>query len=372
MKKQRDSGMELLRIFAILLVLGVHLFSYAGFYEAAKDAGGHAHSTALLMKLATRSAVNIFILITGYFMADRPFRLKKSAARTFDLYKKMLFYSVVLTLVFLPFGKAALISQGEQLTVFQAVFKGLLPVSSQTWYFLTDYLLLCLLIPFINLALQMLTKREYRILLVILILLMSVWATLLYIKPFSLIFEPFGYERALRGKNLFHFIFIYILGGYLCFYHPPRKKPNFLFLGAAAACVLLNYLLLTRLPASLGYAKVSLQYSNPLVIANAVFLLLFFKDLHFRSRIVNALASTTLGVYAITEFRFLRTKLWTWISFRNVDCSHPVKNIVMVASAILAIFLVCAGIDLLREKLFVFAGRFWNGQKEKRKNLKKT
>ena len=50
-KRERDSGMELLRIFAMLLVICVHMFSYGGFYTAAKAVGGHVHSTALLMKL---------------------------------------------------------------------------------------------------------------------------------------------------------------------------------------------------------------------------------------------------------------------------------------------------------------------------------
>ena len=54
-KRERDSGMELLRIFAMLLVICVHMFSYGGFYTAAKAVGGHVHSTALLMKLASRS-----------------------------------------------------------------------------------------------------------------------------------------------------------------------------------------------------------------------------------------------------------------------------------------------------------------------------
>ena len=91
-KRERDSGMELLRIFAMLLVICVHMFSYGGFYTAAKAVGGHVHSTALLMKLASRAAVDIFILITGYFMSQQSFNLQKSLHRSFDVYKKMLFY----------------------------------------------------------------------------------------------------------------------------------------------------------------------------------------------------------------------------------------------------------------------------------------
>ena len=81
LKKERDSGIELLRIFAILMVIGVHAFSYGGFFSAAQQIGGHVASTALLMKLATRPAVNIFVMITGFFMVHVPFDPKKNLRR---------------------------------------------------------------------------------------------------------------------------------------------------------------------------------------------------------------------------------------------------------------------------------------------------
>lgn len=358
-KRERDSGMELLRIFAILLVIGVHMFSYGGFYDACKAVGGHVHSTALLMKIATRSAVNIFVLITGYFMVDRPFDLKKSLRRSAGVYQKMLFYSVVLTVVFLCLGSEYLIARGKLMEPWQAVLKGLFPVTSQTWYFLTNYLLLCLLIPFLNMGLQMLTKKEFRLLLILLVLLLCVWPTVLPMRPFKYVFEPFGYKGFLTGKNIFHFVLMYILGGYLSFFTAPRKRSNFWFLGGAVGSLLLNYLLFTRLPGWFNYSEVALMYSNPLVIANAVFLLLFFRDVHFRSRLVNLLASTTLGVYAISEFRFLRTYLWRWIHFDKADCGNVFKNVLAVAAAALAVFLACAVIDLLRAQLFRLMGFLW-------------
>ena len=354
--RERDSGMEVLRIFAILLVICVHMFSYGGFYDAAKAVGGHVHSVALLMKLASRAAVDIFLLITGYFMVDRPFDLKKGLQRSAGVYQKMLFYSVVLTIIFLCLGSEHLIAYGKQMPVWQAILKGIFPVTSQTWYFLSDYLLLCLLMPFLNLALQMLTKKEYRVLVIILVLLMSVWAVLLPMRPFNYVFETFGYKNVLVGKNIFHFVFIYILGGYISFYTAPRKKPNFLYLAGALGTIVLNYLLFTRLPGWFGYQAVAQQYSNPLVIANAVFLLLFFRDVHFRSRLVNLLASTTLGVYAISEFRFLRTVLWKWIHFEKADVGNVFKNVCMVALAAVTVFLACALIDLLRVQLFRLLG----------------
>ena len=125
----------------------------------------------------------------------------------------MLFYSVVLTAIFLCLGPAYWVDRGNVFSLKQVIFKGLLPVSSQTWYFLTDYLLLCLLIPFVNLALQKLTKKQYLSLAAGLTLFMSVGMTLVHVQPFSFVIEPFGYNEMVGGKQVFHFLYIYILGG---------------------------------------------------------------------------------------------------------------------------------------------------------------
>lgn len=347
MKKERDSGIELLRIFAMLLVIMVHAFSYGGFYAAARSAGGATADAALLMKLTTRSAVNIFVIITGFFMVHAPFDLQKNLRRAGRIYQKMLFYSVAPTLIFLCLGSSYWVDRGNVFGLKQVVLKGLLPVSSQTWYFLTDYLLLCLLIPFLNLALQKLTKKQYLLFALALTAFMSVWMTLVHVQPFSFVIEPFGYEDAVRGKQVFHFVFIYILGGYFGRFHPPKEKPNVLFLLGAAGTVVLNFLLYVYLPKRWGWRDVAGDYTNPILVLNAVLLLLFFKDLHFRSRVVNALAGTTLGVYALTEFRFLRTVLWKTVNFEKFDNSNLWLNFWHVALVAGGVFLAAAAVDLL-------------------------
>ena len=347
MKKERDSGIELLRIFAMLLVIGVHAFSYGGFFAAAKDGGGHGAAAALFMKLATRAAVNIFVIITGYFMIHAPFDLKKNLRRAGGIYQKMLFYSVVLTAVFLLLGASRWVDRGNTFTAWQVILKGLLPVSSQTWYFLTDYLLLCLLIPFLNAALQKCDEKQYRLLALALTLFMSFFVTLVHIRPFNLVLEPFGYEAFVKGKQVFHFVYIYVIGGYFGRFSNDRKTPHPVWLLGALGTVLCNYALYTRLPSSLGFQSVAGDYANPLLVLNAVFLLLFFKDLHFKNRLVNALGGATLGVYCLTEFRYLRTVLWNTVSFKRMDNSNLWLNFVHVAAVLIGVFLVAAAVDLL-------------------------
>ena len=352
LKKERDSGIEVMRIFAALCVIGVHALSHGHFMERARAYGGAVHTEALLIYFSVRVAVNAFVIISGYFMVTGAFDLKKSLKRAGNIYTRLLFYSLVITAVFLLLGSDFWLVDGKILPPKRALLLAFFPLSSQALYFLTDYLLLCLLAPFANLAVQKLTKRQYLLLLVVLTLWMSVWLTLAQVWPFSIVFDDFGYGHLFGGKNVFHFLYVYLLGGYVRLHVKKRRRPNPVYLLLAAATVFGNYLLHVYLPAKTHYTDISGHYANPIIVAEAVLLLLFFKDLHFKSRAVNRLAATTLGVYAIQEFRYMKTYLWEIVNFRKLATPDPVKNLFVFAGGVLAIYLALSAIDYLREGLF--------------------
>ncbi len=356
MKKERDSGMELLRLFAILAVIGVHALSHGHYYAVAKDLGGSIHSSALLLRVIFRVAVNAFVIITGYFMVHSKFDLKKTLDRARSLWVRMLFYSLTITAVFLCLGSSYWYLNGKFIPLYKGIIRAFLPVTSQPWYFLTDYLILILLAPFLNMVVQKITQKQFLHLILGLTLFMSVWMTLMHVKPFNVAFDSYGYKEMIGGKNAFHFIYIYLLGGYIGLHGKRRPRPQFAYLLGAAATVLVNYFLITRLPSGLKYSDAAYQYANPFVVANAVFLLLFFKDLHFKSRLVNVLASTSMGVYAIAQFPYMRTFMWKVLDFRNFGVSGLFKGLLLLAAVILGVFLCFAAVDLLREQLFRLTG----------------
>lgn len=64
-KKQREGGIELLRIFAIFLITCVHMLNFGGFLgHAASD---FELSILRLLYAFFMIAVNIFVIITGFF-----------------------------------------------------------------------------------------------------------------------------------------------------------------------------------------------------------------------------------------------------------------------------------------------------------------
>lgn len=359
MKKERDSGIELLRIFAIMMVIGVHTFLYGNYYEKAIEVGGIVAETAKYLKLLFRPAVNIFVIITGYFMARSVFDLKKSYKRLFSTYLTLYFYSIVLSLLTLWLGPEYYTIDGEIKGISEIIAEMLLPLFSQQWYFLTDYILMCLFAPFVNLILQNITKKQFQILIGISTVVLSLWMNLTSIKPFDDILRVYGYEEIVEGKNLFSFLYIYMLGGYIGMYVKVRKRPQFLYLIASFFFVWVNYLILVNFDKALNYEEISIYYSNPLVVLSSVCALLFFKDLHFHNRIINTFASTTIGIYAIHEFKFVREIIWGVFDFNKYDCSNLGVNVIRIVVIMLLIFFVCSLIELLRQQLFRGIGVLW-------------
>ena len=215
--KKRDSGIELLRTIAMLMVILIHAFLYGNFYSESIAAGGANAEFMTIIKLSLRPAVNIFLLITGYFMVKSEFNLKKSYSRVLYTYSRIWFYSVILTVIFLILGSEYCIPvmSSTPMPIHKIILRGIFPVTSQMWYYLGNYIIICLLAPFINISLKSITKKQYQILLIILSLFMSVWMTLLKVYPFNLWFNSFSFGSIFDGKNIFSFICIYIIGGYI-------------------------------------------------------------------------------------------------------------------------------------------------------------
>ena len=349
--KKRDSGIETLRVIAMFMVILIHAFLYGNFYNESVALGGANAELMTIIKLSLRPAVNIFLLITGFFMVKSEFNLKKSFSRVLDTYSRVWFYSVVLTVVFLILGSefCVPVSSTTPMAVDKIILRGIFPLTSQMWYYLGNYIILCLLAPFINISLKSITKKQYQILLIILSLIMSVWMTLLKVYPFNIWFNSFSFESVFEGKNIFSFIYIYIIGGYFGLHSPKREHPSFKYLYLAFGCLIVNYLLLSFIDPKMGYRGVAMNYSNPFVILQGVFMLLFFKDLHFHNKFINILASTTLGVYAIHEFTFVRSLLWEKL-FDFRESENPSFISVLLIS--IGIFIVFAAVDLLVQKIF--------------------
>lgn len=317
----RESNMELLRIIAMMLVLGVH------FCGAALSLPEHNGNLGLLSvgdwwKLIVESitiiGVDMFVLISGYF----GIKTRWSGVWKFTL--QVAFYSVGIYFVGLLIG----IWTMNWTTILRSMM-----IYTETYYwFVPAYLGLMLIAPLLNAAIGAMSKRTYSLVLPVLMAVTFYGGWVCDMK-----FSNDGYSTV-------NFCLLYLIARYIRLYVPGhcRTERRLRCAYAIAYVVMLLGIFATSVFTSIAFA-----YNSPFVIGAAVALLLLFSTMRFQSRIVNIVASSAFSVYLIHMHPLL------WIRLKNLIISVAAEMDYVIFGVwcivvMVAIFLACVLIDQIR------------------------
>lgn len=143
-KKQRATGPELLRIVAMILIVVSHASCIgSGIWEQQ----GSLRSFLLLnLYYAGSVGVAAFAMLTGYYMHSSGFRLRGIC----KIVMQTLFYSLICYIIYVISGGVV---HGKEL------LKAFLPITTGQYWFVTAYVGLMLLTPFINMLLRLLSLK---------------------------------------------------------------------------------------------------------------------------------------------------------------------------------------------------------------------
>ena len=348
-RKARNSGIELLRIVAMLQIIFLHLYLYGEYKIIAEVVGPRHFYVSRLLWIFCRTPVNVFVLISGYFLIKTPIDLRKNYRKIPVLYLTILFYSIAIPLAFYLFKPEALKNW--------PFIKLFFPVLSRTWYFITLYLLIMLFVPFLNITLNKLSKNQYKVLLLICFFLFSIWPNLSGLPPVNKVIDIWRVINTEEGKSLYNFFFLYIIGGYIRLFTQKPEKIKLRYLFVFALLCIADFSLFVLLKDSpVDYVKVFGRFDNPFIIIESAMIFMFFRSINFYSPIVNTIASTTLGVYLIHEHKVMRN--WIWNLFGTDKRSFYNNNLYFIKMIliVLLIFSACSLIELLRQQLFRIIG----------------
>lgn len=163
----RNHGIELLRIFAMLLAAVLHILKKGGVITAS-EGNLAAYSTVWLLEAAAYCAVNCYALISGYVgYSDRPKPLR--LARCIELWLQVVFYSVIITTVYCIAGVGSV-----GVSNFADAF---LPVTSKQYWYFTAYIGMFFFIPLLNALVRRLNRRALVSLCIMLIAVFSLYDT---------------------------------------------------------------------------------------------------------------------------------------------------------------------------------------------------
>lgn len=311
--KIRNSNLELLRL---LCIFGIVIMHTCG--PIMEQATGTNMLWIQLENGLFQAGVSIFILISGFF------GIRTSVERVLKLEIKVWIYSVLSgVVIYLIIDNSIM-----------RLVKSALPIITNKYWFLTGYMLLMLFAPFLNCAVEQISQKYFRQLLLIMFVVFFFIPTVLY-------FDVLGDN----GKNVINIVFMYLLGAYLRKYPEDtfEKKYWFTFIVSFLVSFILN----------IGISIVTKNMHCPMsrdcsvfIVFEAVAIFMIFKDLNIKSLVINSLAKHVIAVYMLESLirKLIELYLFDYTKFYGSDYWFII-NIVL---ALVTVF-VCIIIDYLRD-----------------------
>lgn len=319
--KSRDNNVELLRIILMFMIVILHMISHGLDFIPSllkNEINRQITSIHIFIFNITIIGVNSFIIISGYYGV----KFKKETL--FSLAKQAVASSlIILIFYYLIIGK-------PNLKLFILSF---VPILSNYWWYLSTYVLLLILSPFINRNIEKLDKNEFTLIVVLLFLCNSIGGFF------------FGTFNANQGYSILNFLFLYIFAQYCKVYNLFDKVKVIvpIYLGSLIINFIIGYFLYEG--AYYQYFLKFYNYNNPLIIFNSFFLVIIFLRLQIKTGLRN-LSKLTLGIYLFHDNDFVRSYLPKLFS---LDSS--IQYIFIVG---IFIFLIAGIVEFCRQKLFKF------------------
>lgn len=338
---KRNINIDVLRVVLMLLIVFWH-FLIHGLKISFPDTPHLSFTTEAsvfnflcikgMLSIAS-AAVNCYILITGYFLIDR---YKVMFRKIEQLGFLTFFYLVGITIA------CYLLTD---VTSLRSIIKSILMIPPYFYWFISCYLGLLLLSPFLSLMVQPLSNRQYAFLLLAL--------SVCFLSFF--IHFPFGNVMGIGGSSLPMMFLLYLTGGFI-------KRVEHKITAKMGLVVLFVSLFLLFLGGAgydyLHYLRGEMKYSafftayNGLPFLISIGLFISFIKLKLKSKLwygVAQLSPYVLGVYLIHDHVELRQ--WVWHFIPQTDFITSWSFLPVMIGYCIAVFSLCLGIDFVRAML---------------------
>ena len=296
--RSRQSNFELLRIISMLLIVIFHFSDWGEIIKITEPLNNKFFGE--FINIGGNLGVNLFVLISGYFLIDSKFKMKKLLKIILEVWT----YSVGISLICFVFNIGDLKTK--------SLLQSILPISYNMYWFATTYIGMYILFPTINKFLNTTNYKEHINIIIILGIMLSVIPTFIpRAKPFN--------------SNLMWFIYMYIIAAYI-------KKYDIKFLNnnkKNLVIIVLTTLLLFMLS------------------------VIYFKNINIKdNKIINIFARSSFAVYLIHINVLIRRYLFTDIlKLQNFYDKSTLILAGYVFISSISIYLICIVIDILRIKL---------------------
>jgi len=332
-KKVRSSNLELFRIICMLAIVAHHYVVNSGLLWSFPDSPMslnpmHPNSLYLLFfGMWGKTGINCFMLITGYFMCTSKITLKKFVKLLCEIY----FYNIVIFLIFFGFGRETMSAH----RLFDVVF----PFSNLSYDFVPCFLVFFLTIPFWNILISNMTKKQHLLITSLLVFVYSIFGS---VPGFNV------------GSNyVIWFGVLYLIASFFRLYPIEKLEKRWIWgamtvlsIVVAVGSVVLAGPIMTKWPYFLVHDS-----NKILALVVAVSAFNWFRLLKMpQSKTINFIASSTFAVLLIhSNSDAMRQFLWVDMFDSVGSFSYSLPHLIGYSlGAVAIIFVACVLIDKIR------------------------
>lgn len=315
--KERQSNIELLRCFLMLLVVIEH-FIFHGILRSEDpiNFGDPNFLSSNLLASFCIGAVNCFVLISGYFGIK--FTLRKFVLFLLPIF----FYEVLMSAGWFP-------------------YRHHISFTPFNYWFVRSFVALMLLSPLLNKALESISKRQLQFLLVLLIFVFIV---------------PMQSFSGNGGRNPFMFVILYITGFYVRNHCSLRGNWWAYFVGYVLFSILVFSEVIFFSWRGAGYEGLRrvYDYDSILVYIASILLFITFVKIKINSKkLINTIAGSAFFVYIISENENMYKRPYSIYELIGVDeWAYSAWYPLYIVLASIILFIICIVVDMTRKRLF--------------------
>lgn len=313
----------------MLMIVANHFSAHGGWNFTAESNILNSDFIQML-RIGGKLGVNIFIMISGYFLIQSN---GGTARRLLKLWGQLVFYGVGIYIFYIVITNTPF----DVHNLLQVLF----PITNVSWWFANDYFILVMFVPFINVMLKNIDRKQYKNMLITLFFL---WGVL------GMVFD----YKAYGMNTLLWFVFVYSVAAYIRLYDVE--------FGSMKKCVVVVLGLFLLNFAYVAFANYMGQTSDfwaehvrffycinswvQLILA--VYIFAVFRNCNIKyTKLINMIASGTFGVYLLHDNKMMRSVIWSDI-FNVTRFQESGKLILYCGIVVALIFAVGVILDLIR------------------------
>lgn len=340
-KKEKMANLEVLRCVAMMMVVALHYLGKGNLLGDTNVPGMSGTGlVAWVLEAFCIVAVNVYMLISGYFLSTSSFKL----SRLITLWLQIWFYSVSVGLLAAVTG----ILPAEEFDT-HYLLTLLFPVSMEHYWFVTAYVFLYVMMPLVTLAVKRMNKKQMQLVVAVLLMMFCVLKSVL----------PFRLETDTKGYSCIWYLCVFMTAAYIRKFGCPllnkRWKAVCLYVVASllalAEMLALRYVYLRTGSFEL-IMGISFEYNHilPFLASIGFFMAFAMTEVSgFFAKVAKTVGPYTLGVYLLHENVGVRYAWQNWLWADKVTGIGDVLALTLIA--VVTVFVIGVSVDMLRSYL---------------------